>query len=194
MINYISSYWSSDKEGWPTIKSFLEHLFGDEYDTIINYIRTTLFTDERLPILVLTGGRSTGKTTFLDFLQAIMGERMVICDRSAIRNKFNSFLQNARTVGVDEICLDRVSAEYIKYYATTNEFTLQKKGCEDIVVKNILNFIVCADFCDVKTDGYWVVKTKRIPDEELVRNIYGYLVKEIPAFLNYITNLNQSML
>ncbi len=175
---------------WMTTRTFLEHIFGDQFAIGLDFL-TLLFQKptQLLPILCLVSSkRSTGKTTFLNWLKAIYGCNMTINTNQDFRNQFNSGWTSKLLIGVDEVLLDKVEdAERIKNYATTRSIKSEAKGKDKVEQEFFGKFILCSNnedsFIHISRDEirFWVRNIPSISNEN--PNLLEELINEIPAFL-----------
>src|SRR6478609_3639808 len=117
--------------GWYWIKTLIEHIFGDQYELGITYLKVLYdHPKQSLPILVLISEeRSTGKTTFVDFLNLLFGANMVLINPQDIANQFNGSYADKNIVAIEESRFDSVqSTEKLKNLATQKEILVNSKN------------------------------------------------------------------
>lgn len=210
--------WKPVQGEWPTINGMLKHIFPDVdyeiflaregkkvmnnlYKMALDYL-TILWQKpmEMLPVLCLVSEeRMTGKTSFLDLLQAIFGDNVAIADNSQIQSEFNSLLSGKLVVGVDETALadnDKFT-ERIKMWTTQKFMNIQYKGKDFVRVENFMKLILCSNnetnfiYTDSQEVRYWVIKVSPIPEAERIPNILEKFYEEIPAFLYFLSSRTQ---
>lgn len=180
---------------WEKTRIFLEHIFGEQYIIGIDFL-TIIFQNptQVLPILCLVSReRSTGKTTFLNWLKSIYGSNMTYNTNEDFRNQFNSGWTSKLIIGVDEVLLDKVEdAERIKNYATTRSIKTEAKGKDKVEEEFFGKFILCSNnedsFIKIPREEirYWIRNIPSIKHENT--KLREELILEIPAFLHYIKN------
>jgi len=185
-----------EKGKWIWTKRILQHVFQEHYELGLQYLQVLyLYPKQVLPILVLASKvRSTGKSTFLDWMSILFGSNMVIINPSDITSQFNSSYATSNIIGVEETVTDKSSTvEKLKALSTTKFLNLNQKYIDNTKIPFFAKFIVTTN--DEK-------KFMRIDDEEIrfwVR-ILGVpefkntkidmdLVSEIPAFLAHLETL-----
>jgi len=192
--------------GFPHIKEFLLHIFGDknsdwdnqkEGDSLtvaIDCYRLKLQTPTQLlPVVCLVSKeQETGKTTALKFNRLLFGNNATIIGKEHLESQFNTTYADKLVIGVDEnfIALEkRDSKERIKQIATTDRIFYNPKGVrqQEIDFYGWLWFTSNDenDFMQIDENDkrFWIVKVhsvrKKNPDLE------KKMLEEIPYFLNY---------
>jgi len=116
---------------FPYIHSFLEHIFGEQIDSGLDYLQI-LYTrpTQMLPILLLVSNeRNTGKTTFLRFLKMIFGKNATFNTNEDFRSQFNADWAHRLLVLVDELLLNKLEdTEKIKNLSTAGDYKIEAKG------------------------------------------------------------------
>jgi hypothetical protein len=182
-----------EKGDWDLINLFLNHIFGEQYETGLDYIQLIyLKPTQILPILCLVSTeRNTGKTTFLNLLKAIFENNMTINTNEDFRNNFNSGWISKVIIGVDEVLLDRKEdAERIKNLSTTRLAKSEAKGKDKIETQFFGKFILCSNNernfikIDKSEIRYWVRKVPKFKVED--PSLLEKMIKQIPAFLFFL--------
>jgi hypothetical protein len=90
---------------FPHIRSFLEHIFGEQIGLGLDYLQILYSRPtQMLPILLLVSNeRNTGKTTFLRFLKMIFGKNATFNTNEDFRSQFNADWAHRLLVLVKEI-------------------------------------------------------------------------------------------
>lgn len=195
----------------PVSLSFIKHIFGTEKVTVTNadgskkeiesyelgldYI-TILYRYPAypLPILCLVSKQnSTGKSTFLDWMNAIFGGNMIQVGNEELANQFNDFWTPKLIVACDETKVDKQTVfEKIKRMSTGDTNISQGKGTRHEVVDNFLHFMFCSNnednFINISTNDnrFWVRKVPQFTKEHV--GMRDDLRDEIEAFLYYLLN------
>ncbi len=184
------------KEGdWQNIAQFLQHMFGEQYDSGLDYL-TILWKHPThiLPILCFVSAeRNTGKSTFLKLLKLLFEGNMTINKNEDFRSRFNSDWANKLIVAVDEVLLDKKEdSERIKNLSTSNHYKSEGKGVDKVEIEFFGKFILCSNNEEnfIKVDDleirYWVIKVHRFAKEN--PDLLEQMRKEIPFFAYYLTN------
>lgn len=192
-----------------TSLAFVKHIFGTHdisfigedgkkhtmpyYELGLDYIQLLYQRPQQtLPILCLVSKENqTGKTTFINWLNMIFGENMIIIGNADLQNDFNAHWTSKLLVAVDETKIDKqIVQEKLKSLSTANKVSMNAKGKNqvqmDFFAKFILNsnnednFIMVGEH-DIR---YWVLKVPTISQKNFHLDIE--LAEEIPAFLHYL--------
>src|ERR1019366_5402004 len=182
------------QEGYPkNTLAFLSHIFGEQLDQGLDYLKILLLQPtQMLPILCLVSSeRSTGKTTFLNYLKAIFGDNMTINSNEDFRSNFNAEWAHKLIIGVDETFLDRKEdSERLKSLSTSKYYKIEAKGQDRQEIEFFGKFILCSNnednfiFMDQGEIRYWIRKLP--PLMYANKNLLGELQEEIPFFLSYL--------
>lgn len=178
---------------FPVTLSFLKHIFGDQLEIGIDYI-TIMWQKplQVLPILCLVSEeRSTGKTTFLNWLKLIFEDNMTINKNEDFRSRFNSDWAEKLIIAVDEVLLDRrEDSERIKNLSTASYYKTEAKGKDKVESLFFGKFIMCSNnehnfiLIDENEIRYWVRKIPSI--EKSTPDFMEQLKAELNLFVNYI--------
>ncbi len=188
-----------DKEGIKITAIVSKEETIREVDLGLDYFKLLLCNPTQiLPILCLVSDqRSTGKTTFLDWLCIIFGNNAVQVGNEDFKNEFNSHWSGKLVVGCDETKIDKLEVvEKIKRLSTSRKTTMNSKGKDqteqDFFAKFILNSNNEHNFLptDDEEIRFWVRKINTIKKKntELLKD----LAEEIPAFLYYLKDRQMS--
>ncbi|WP_417558175.1 primase-helicase family protein [Mesoflavibacter zeaxanthinifaciens] len=176
-------------------KMFLKHIFGQQYALGLDYLTILWhYPTQILPILCLVSNeRSTGKTTFLNWLKLIFEKNMTINKNEDFRSQFNADWATKLIVAIDEVLLDRrEDSERIKNLSTARTYKIEHKGKDKTETPFFGKFILCSNnednfiLIDDKEIRYWVLKVPKINQGMEVSDLLEDLESEIPYFLNYI--------
>ncbi len=180
---------------FPQIRTFLEHIFGEQYELGLDYLQL-LYTQplQRLPIILLVSKqRNTGKTTFLNLLKAIFGANMTFNTNEDFRSQFNSDWATKLIVAVDEVLLDRKEdSERIKNLSTARSYKAEAKGKDRNEVEFFAKFVLCSNneqdpiYVGQGETRYWVRKVRPIAVDN--PNLLSQMRTEIPALLHFLLN------
>jgi len=185
------------KQGdWYWTNILMNHVFGEQYSLGIRYLQALYIYPKRsLPILVLVSKeRQTGKTTFINWLNAIFGNNMANINPEDLTSQFNGAYANSNIIAVEETLIEKsVTVEKLKSLATGKFISVNNKFVNPYKVPFFGKIILASNNED---------KFAKIDDEEIrffVRklevpkisnhNIEEDMISEIPAFLHYLTTL-----
>lgn len=180
---------------WSTIKSFLQHVFEEQYEVGLEYIQLLyLYPNVRLPMLCLVSKpKSTGKSTFLDLMRAIFQRNCLDLDESRFNNQFNEKKKGKLLITFEEIKFRNPESERkLKKETTALELEFEEKYGGVTTDEFFGKFLAASnhekDFLQIDDEDnrYWVRKLKRSEKNDpmlLVR-----MKKEIPHFLYFLKN------
>ena len=170
--------------------SFLQHIFGNQVDLGLDYLKILL--ENPTPILCLVSKeRATGKTTFLKWMKEIFGRNMTYIKGDSFNSQFNSDWASMLLIAIDEVFFDRKEiTERLKYLSTTNKDKLENKGKDREEIDFFGKFILCSNNEDnfIQIDEneirFWVLKINpiKLENTEFLQN----LISEIPQFLSFL--------
>jgi len=181
-------------DSWPWTKKLLKHIFGEQYKLGLEYIKVLYdMPKQKLPILVLTSEeRSTGKTTFIDWIEMLFGDNSVIINPQDISNSFNSAYADKNLIMIEESRFESVQAtEKLKNLATQKKILVNTKFITQysipfhgklIITSNDESKFSRVDETEIR---YWV---RKVPTLKGKANhaILEELRSEIPAFLCFL--------
>ena len=195
--NLYSKFQHKSKAGeWDWTKVLLEHIFGDQFELALIYLKVIYQHPKRaLPILTLVSKeRQTGKTTFINWMQYIFGKNMVQIDPDTIGSQFNGEYATANIVAIDETVLDKkIAVEKIKALATKKTISVNYKFISNFSVPFFGKIILASNNEDkfMRVDSeeirFWVRKLSKPTIEN--HNIENDMIAEIPAFLHHLEGL-----
>ena len=184
------------KGKWEWSEILLKHIFGNQFEAGLKYLQVMyLYPEQMLPVLVLVSTtRQTGKTTFIDWINAIFGKNVANIEPDSIGSTFNGEYAAANIITIDETVIDRKSAvEKIKSLATKKYISVNMKFVNNFKLPFFGKFILASnsedDFMRISDDEirFWV---RKIPKpKKFNHNIDRDLVNEIPAFLHYLSSM-----
>jgi len=184
--------------GWYWTKTLLEHIFGDQYELGLMYISTLYkLPKQKLPILVLVSEeRSTGKTTFVDWLDILFGGNTVIINPQDIENQFNGSYADKNIVMIEESKFkSRGALEKLKNLSTQKKILVNTKFVQQyslpfhghlIITSNDENKFSKIDASEIR---YWIRKVPTL-EGKANHNILSDMTKEIAPFLYYLSTLD----
>lgn len=177
-------------------KIIMEHVFGEQAAIGYRYLQCLYLHPRRmLPILVLVSReRQTGKTTFLNWLNMIFGNNMVVINPSDLAGDFNASYACANIIAIEETLIEKsITIEKLKAMSTGKFISVNQKYVNHYKLPFYGKLIMASNNED---------RFARVDEEEIrffVRklgkplfenhNIEEELVKEIPAFLHFLSSL-----
>lgn len=183
---------------WYWTKILLEHIFGNQFDAGLTYLKVLYqYPKQALPILTLVSEeRETGKSTFLDWMNMLFGENMVMIEPDVIGGSFNGEYAIANIIGIDETIIDKqIAVEKIKSLATKKFISVNIKNVQQFKLPFFGKIILASNNEDkfMKVDDkeirFWVRKLPRPKIEN--HNILNDMIAEIPAFLHHLKQLRE---
>jgi hypothetical protein len=180
----------------------IKHIFGtevkegiDEHALGLRYMKILYKHPKRVtPILVLTSEeRSTGKSTFVDWLNSIFLDNLVIITPGHISSDFNESYAEKNIIAIEESRFDDAKAlEKLKALSTQKTISVNRKHIPTfslpfygklIITSNDESKFSKVDEAEIR---YWV---RQIPTLKGIanHNILDDLISEIPYFLYYLS-------
>ena len=168
----------------------MEHVFGEQFDLGMRYIQMLyLHPDRMAPILVLISEkRQTGKTTFINWLNMIFGNNMVVIGINDLVSDFNQIYATANIIAVEETLIEKnITTEKLKALATAKYVTVNPKHVAQYKLPFFGKFILTSNnedrFARVDEEEIrFFIRKVGIP-QHINHNIEADLKNEIPAFL-----------
>lgn len=182
---------------WPTIRKFLEHIFQEQYEMGLDYIQLLYSKPyQKLPVLSLVSKEEgTGKSTFLKFLYMIFQNNMTFVTPDDILGQWTSHWSSKLIVASEETFFDKKEAlEKIKNISTADKLMRNERFVNSSLIDNFLKFVFCSNHEDdfIKlNDGatrFWILKVKKIKDEDKDEGLNEKMRNEIPHFIYYLNN------
>jgi len=178
---------------FPHIRSFLEHIFGEQIEFGLDYLQILYCQPtQMLPILLLVSNeRNTGKTTFLRFLKMIFGKNATFNTNEDFRSQFNADWAHRLLVLVDELLLNKMEdTEKIKNLSTAGDYKIEAKGKDRREIEFFAKFVLCSNnernpiIIPKEEVRFWVRKINPIEKDNI--NLRFQMGKEIPYFLYFL--------
>ena len=178
---------------FPSIRSLVEHIFGEQYELGMDYLQLLYLQPiHKLPILLLVSEeRSTGKSTFLNFLKVLFQNNVTFNTNEDFRSQFNSDWAGKLLIVVDEVLLNRrEDSERLKNLSTTLSYKVESKGKDRDEIAFFAKFVLCSNneylpvIIDAGETRYWVRKIDRLQSDDT--DFLQKLKTEIPAFLYHL--------
>ena len=178
---------------FPHIRSFLEHIFGEQIELGLDYLQI-IYTrpTQMLPILLLVSNeRNTGKTTFLRFLKMIFGKNATFNTNEDFRSQFNADWAHRLLVLVDELLLNKMEdTEKIKNLSTAGDYKIEAKGKDRREIEFFAKFVLCSNneknpiIIPKEEVRFWVREIKPVEKDNI--NLRQQMSAEIPHFLYFL--------
>ena len=178
---------------FPHIRAFLAHIFGPQIELGYDYLQLLLTRPtQMLPILLLVSGeRNTGKTTFLRLLKMIFGKNATFNTNEDFRSQFNLDWANKLLVMVDELLLNKIEdTEKIKNLSTAGDYKVEAKGKDRREIEFFAKFVLCSNneknpiIIPQEEIRFWVLKINPISRDDI--RLKDKMRAEIPAFLYFL--------
>ena len=174
----------------------MQHIFGEQVEMGMKYMQALYMYPKRaLPILALVSSeRSTGKTTFINWISMLFVGNMAPLTNEDMTNNFNSQFATKNIISIEETSLEKSSAsEKLKAISTSKEITVNQKFVSGYKVPLYLKIILASNNEDkfIKIDDkeirYWV---RKIDNPTVKRaDIEKDLIEEIPAFIYELSQM-----
>ena len=161
---------------FPHIRAFLAHIFGPQIELGYDYLQLLLTRPTQiLPILLLVSGeRNTGKTTFLRLLKMIFGKNATFNTNEDFRSQFNLDWANKLLVMVDELLLNKIEdTEKIKNLSTAGDYKVEAKGKDRREIEFFAKFVLCSNneknpiIIPQEEIRFWVLKINPISRDDI---------------------------
>ena len=188
---------SSEEGEWKWTERLLRHIFGNQYELGLRYLQVLyLHPTQALPILVLASKeRETGKSTFIDYMSILFGQNMTVITPQDLDSSFNASYAHANIIGIEETVVGEKFhfTEKIKALSTNKFISINKKFIDTYKVPFYGKFIITTndETRFMKIDSaeirFWV-RTLGRPEYKNT-NIHEDLIKEIPAFLLFLSKM-----
>ena len=180
---------------WPTIRKFLAHIFGEQFEYGMDYIELLYISPtQKLPaLLLLSEENRTGKTTFVNLLTAIFGKNAVVLANEDINSRYNAHYATGLIAAIDEASIQcRADIDKIKSLITSESLMVEPKGFDRFPITNNLHVLFCSNdthaalLIDRHDRRHWVRDVPVPPDRD--PELLVKMIEEIPAFLNFLVN------
>lgn len=196
-INLFNPLNYEPKEGeFPHINILLSQVFSENGLTLAYDYFSLAWQKpyQILPVLVLISkDNSTGKSTFLNFINWLFSGNAQILSDEDLTNAFNPYITSL-FVMFDELQSGKKLINKIKTLATAQSMQLNIKCIQQckvntfmkvILAGNDIDNIISANKYDIR---YWVRELAPIPPENWIKGFDRKLQNEIPAFAYFIAN------
>jgi len=174
----------------------MRHIFNEQIELGLKYAKILYENPKQpLPILVMVSEeRSTGKSTYIDWMNIIFGNNMVIINPQDISSSFNSSYATKNIIAIEESRFESVQAtEKLKALATQKNLLVNTKFVTPYTTPFYGKLIITSNDeakfsrVDEAEIRYWVRRIGSIGEAN--HNILEDLKNEIPYFLHYLSSL-----
>jgi hypothetical protein len=196
-LNLYSEFIHHPQEGefkWTEI--FLRHIFGEQYELGLRYLQILYLHPDRSTIILalVSSERQTGKTTFLNWINAMFGSNVAIISSSDLLSPFNSPYALKNIICIEETLFEKqITMEKLKSLTTSKSLMINEKFISSYMVPFYGKIILTSNNEDrfAKVDDEEIRFFVRKVGKPKIHNhaIEEDLIREIPAFLHYLTSL-----
>lgn len=179
---------------WDNIKKILEHVCGDYYEVILEWLWLTYkYPTNRTISLVFVGGRNSGKTSFLKLIEALIGSNYLLANPDIIVANYNEIIAGKIALGIDEKVSGREARkelQAIKRNMSSDSISINPKYKMPYMTPNYVRYVFCSNDVDSplwleeENERVLVINVPKIKNSD--DRILKEMVKEIPAFAHYL--------
>ena len=191
---------------WSYIYHFLLHIAPNEkpfptsrftyWELMMDYLAIAWKNPTKLlPILALVSKeRGTGKTTFLKLIMAMFQSNARLVSENDLSSTFNQYWGFASFVLVDEAMIPKTLMNKIRSESTSTTRSINAKYQQQTQIASFTKFAMASnevsDFAkiDQEENRYFIIEVKPFPKENEDGDYFEHMKKELPAFLDYLTN------
>ncbi|MCE5345398.1 MAG: DUF5906 domain-containing protein [Bacteroidales bacterium] len=195
--NIYSEFLHVAKQGnWIWTERLLKHVFGEQYELGLRYLQILYLHPDRSTVILalVSAERGTGKTTFLNWINALFGANMVIISSSDLLSNFNSHYATKNIVAIEEsLFSQKQTVDKLKALATAKFIQVNQKFVTPYKIQCYVKIILTSnnedDFAVVEANEIRFFVRKLGKPEFINHAIEDDLIKEIPAFLDFLKSL-----
>jgi hypothetical protein len=196
-LNLYSEFLHEPKPGeWTWTQRLLKHVFGEQYELGIRYLQILYLHPDRSTVILalVSAARGTGKTTFLNWLNALFGANMVLISSSDFLSGFNSHYAAKNIIAIEETLFEKkLTIEKLKALATSKFLIINEKFVAQYKIPFFGKIILTSNnedrFAIVDEEEIRFFVRKLGKPEYINHAIEENLIEEIPAFLYYLNSL-----
>jgi len=175
----------------------MKHIFGEQFELGLEYMQQIWCNPRQmLPILVLGSvERQTGKTTYSNWINDILGGNHVSLGVEDMKNDFNHFFAEKLVIAIEETQDESHSlVNKIKRISTSEKMLVNPKGVKQYTVDFFGKLMVLTNSPNnfLKVDGdeirFWVLTIPTLSGKAN-HNIDQDLSDEIPYFLRLLEDM-----
>jgi len=180
---------------WTWTERLLEHVFGEQYEQGLRYMQILYLHPEKQTVILtlVSTERGTGKSTFVNWINMLFGDNMVLLSSSDFLRDFN-FYAKKNIICVEETLFEKkLIVERLKALTTQENIAVNEKFVNPYMIPFYGKIILTSNY----EDKFALVDKEEI--RFLVRklgapiytnhSILNDLLKEIPAFLYVLQSL-----
>lgn len=172
---------------------------GDQFTVALDYLTIMIkHPKQMLPVPCLVSPENnTGKSTFLKWLQMILGDNMCILGNAQFQMKFNGHYATKFVISIDEGFLEvdkKAEKERLKQLVTADSIYLELKGMNVRKIPYYAKIIICSNDADrlmkiEEGESRWfVVRVPVIPKEKKDPDLEMKMKSEAEAWLHFLHN------
>jgi hypothetical protein len=199
--NYVNLFRSTGhniKPGkWKNIEVLLKHIFNEQYQIGLDYLQIQYFINPKQLSYILclvSNENETGKTTFLEFMNAMFNNNGAIISTSDFEEDWNAHFCSKHFIMVDESKFENPKkvANKLKQWATQKTITIREKNVPNVTVNFFGKIILATNdednfvHMDDEDNRYWVRRVPPFPKQHYRQGFLKDCIKEIPHFLNFL--------
>lgn len=181
---------------WIWTERLLKHVFGEQYETGLRYLQILYLHPDRSTIIMalVSTERGTGKTTFINWINALFGANVVILSANDFQADFNAHYATKNIICIEETLFEKqLTIEKLKNLATAKFATVNQKWVNAYKVPFFGKIILTSNnedkFARIDQEEIRFFVRKLGKPEFTNHNIEADLINEIPAFLYYLQSL-----
>jgi hypothetical protein len=196
-INLYSEFIHLPDEGeWEWTSTLLRHIFGDQYELGLRYMQILYLHPDRSTVILalVSSERQTGKTTFLNWINAMFGSNVALISSSDFLSGFNSQYATKNIIAIEETLFEKqLTIEKLKALATAKFVQINEKFVTPYKIPFYGKIILTSNnedkFAKIEEEEIrFFVRKVGLPQKNN-HAIEEALIQEIPAFLYYLTTL-----
>lgn len=183
------------KGEWPTIETYLRHVFIERYTFGLDYLYLSYTRPtQRLPIICLVSKEhNTGKSTLLWLLREIFMQNATVIGNQELHDNFNDDYVSKKFICIDEGVIEKtVVLERLKSWNTSDKIKMNTKNVSRTEIDFFANIVLTSNrednfiHIDDGADRFFVQKVQPLQkrDPEMLEK----MIAEIPAFLYYLNH------
>lgn len=181
---------------WKWTRVLLEQVFGDQYQLGLRYMQILYLHPDRQTIILalVSKERSTGKTTFLNWLSMLFQNNVTTLSSTDFTSTFNGYAQK-NILCIEEALLDsKMAINKIKAITTAKNITINEKYVPQYTIPFFGKVVIASNnednFVRIDHEEIRYLIRRLGPPKTIKHDIEMELLKEIPAFLHYLTTLD----
>lgn len=181
---------------WIWTERLLRHVFQEQYELGIRYLQILYLHPDRSTVILalVSTERGTGKTTFVNWINAIGGSNVVLLSSQDFMGDFNSHYMTKNIICIEETLFEKqLTIEKLKNLATAKFANINPKYVSPYKIPFYGKIILTSNnedkFAKIDQDEIRFFVRKLGKPQYENHSIEVDLIKEIPAFLKYLQSL-----